>query len=166
MDFVLWLAIIVIALIIILWFFPVALWFQALLSGVRVSLIQLVLMRWRGVNPRTIVYALITGTKAGLSLKANELEAHYLAKGNVSKVVMALISANKANIALDFNNSYAGNPVHKFYRDTDNRKIGGVCGGIATYFDADATLIRVAALFLLLCCGVGFWFYILCCLVL
>lgn len=65
----------------------------------------------------------------------------------------------------DFNNSYAGNPVHKFYRDTDNRKIGGVCGGIATYFDADATLIRVAALFLLLCCGVGFWFYILCCLV-
>lgn len=102
MDFVLWLAIIVIALIIILWFFPVALWFQALLSGVRVSLIQLVLMRWRGVNPRTIVYALITGTKAGLSLKANELEAHYLAKGNVSKVVMALISANKANIALDF----------------------------------------------------------------
>ncbi len=102
MDFVLWLAIIVIALIIILWFFPVALWFQALLSGVKLSLIQLILMRWRGVNPRTIVYALITGTKAGLSLKANELEAHYLAKGNVSKVVMALISANKANISLDF----------------------------------------------------------------
>ena len=102
MDFILWVAIIVIALIIILWFFPVALWFQALLSGVRVSLIQLILMRWRGVNPRTIVMALITGTKAGLTLKANELEAHYLAKGNVTRVVMALISANKANIPLDF----------------------------------------------------------------
>ena len=102
MAFILWVAIIVIALIIILWFFPVALWFQALLSGVHVSLIQLVLMRWRGVNPRTIVLALITGTKAGLTLRANELEAHYLAKGNVPKVVMALISANKANIALDF----------------------------------------------------------------
>jgi len=102
MDFVLWVAIVVIALIIMLWFFPVALWFQALLSGVKVSLIQLILMRWRGVNPKTIVMALITGTKAGLTLFANELEAHYLAKGNVSKVVMALISANKANIPLDF----------------------------------------------------------------
>src|SRR5574344_1415648 len=94
--------IIIVGLIIILWFFPVALWFQALLSGVPVSLIHLVLMRWRGVNPKTIVLAMIMGTKAGLSLKANELEAHYLAKGNVSKVVMALISANKANIPLDF----------------------------------------------------------------
>ena len=102
MSFILWVAVILVALVIILWFFPVALWFQALLSGVYVSLIQLILMRWRGVNPKTIVYALITGTKAGLTLHANELEAHYLAKGNVSKVVMALISANKANIALDF----------------------------------------------------------------
>ena len=101
-QIIVWGAIIIIALIILLWFFPVPLWFQAILSGVRVSLIHLVLMRWRGVNPNTIVMALITGTKAGLTLKANELEAHYLAKGNVSKVVMALISANKANIPLDF----------------------------------------------------------------
>ena len=101
-QIIIWGAIIIVALIILLWFFPVPLWFQAILSGVRVSLIHLVLMRWRGVNPNTIVMALITGTKAGLTLKANELEAHYLAKGNVSKVVMALISANKANIPLDF----------------------------------------------------------------
>ena len=101
-QIIIWAAVIVVALIILLWFFPIPLWFQAILSGVRVSLIHLVLMRWRGVNPNTIVMALITGTKAGLSLKANELEAHYLAKGNVSKVVMALISANKANIPLDF----------------------------------------------------------------
>lgn len=102
MNPVLLAAIIAVGVIILLFFFPVALWFQALLSGVYVSLIHLVLMRWRGVSPRTIVYALITGTKAGLSLKANELEAHYLAKGNVTKVVMALISANKANIPLSF----------------------------------------------------------------
>ena len=95
-------AIIIVSLIIVLWFFPVALWFQAVLSSVYVSLLQLVLMRWRGVNPHTIVMAMITGTKAGLTLKVNELEAHYLAKGNVPKVIMALISANKANIALDF----------------------------------------------------------------
>ena len=101
-QLIVWAAIVIVALIILLWFFPVAIWFQAILSGVRVSLIHLVLMRWRRVNPNTIVMALITGTKAGLKLKANDLEAHYLAKGNVSQVVMALISANKANIPLDF----------------------------------------------------------------
>ncbi len=101
-QFIIWVAVILVALVILLWFFPVGMWFQALLSGVRVSLLHLVLMRWRGVHPNVIVVALITGTKAGLKLSANELEAHYLAKGNVSKVVMALISAAKANIPLDF----------------------------------------------------------------
>ncbi len=91
-----------VGLIILLWLFPVTLWFQALISGVRISLIQLVLMRWRKVPPTTIVMAMITGTKAGLKLSANALEAHYLAKGNVLNVVNALISADKANIALDF----------------------------------------------------------------
>ena len=102
METIILVAIVVVALIILLWFFPVALWFQAILSGVHISLIQLLLMRWRGVNPKTIVMGMITGTKAGLSLKANELEAHYLAKGNVTKVILALISANKANIPIDF----------------------------------------------------------------
>ena len=101
-EVILWGAVIFVALIIILWLFPVALWFQALLSGVHISLIQLVLMRWRGVNPKIIVFAMITGTKAGLKLRANELEAHYLAKGNVPNVINALISADKANIPLDF----------------------------------------------------------------
>ena len=97
-----WVAIAIVGLIIFLWFFPVTLWFQALISGVRISLLQLVLMRWRKVPPGTIVMAMVTGTKAGLKHDANELEAHYLAKGNVPKVVNALISADKANIALDF----------------------------------------------------------------
>ncbi|MBR5249102.1 MAG: flotillin-like protein FloA [Bacteroidales bacterium] len=92
----------VVGFIVLLWLFPVTLWFQALISGVRISLLQLVLMRWRKVPPTTIVMAMITGTKAGLKLDANALEAHYLAKGNVLNVVNALISADKANIALDF----------------------------------------------------------------
>lgn len=106
-SFAIWIAIAIVALIIFLWFFPIALWFQALLSGVRVPLIQLLLMRWRSVNPKTIVIALITGTKAGLKLNAKELEAHYLAKGNVGNVVNALISADKANIPLDFKTAAA-----------------------------------------------------------
>lgn len=97
-----WIGVGIVGLIILLWFFPITMWFQALISGVKISLIQLILMRWRKVQPSTIVMAMITGTKAGLSLNANELEAHYLAKGNVPKVVNALISADKANIFLNF----------------------------------------------------------------
>jgi uncharacterized protein YqfA (UPF0365 family) len=97
-----WIAIGIVGLFILLWFFPITLWFQALISGVRVSLIQLVLMRWRKVPPSTIVMAMITGTKAGLKMDVNAMEAHYLAKGNIIKVVNALISADKANIPLDF----------------------------------------------------------------
>ena len=99
---VVWAAVAIVGLLIFLWFFPVALWFQALISGVKISLLQLVLMRWRKVPPGTIVMAMVTGTKAGLKLDANELEAHYLAKGHVPNVANALISADKANIALDF----------------------------------------------------------------
>ena len=100
--YLVWIGISIVGLTILLWFFPITLWFQALISGVRISLLQLVLMRWRKVPPGTIVMAMITGTKAGLELNANELEAHYLAKGNVPNVVNALISADKANIALNF----------------------------------------------------------------
>ena len=105
MNFGIAIAMIVGALV-VLWvlfyFVPVGLWFSALVSGVRVSLIQLILMRWRRVPPRTIVQALIEGTKAGLTLYRNDLEAHLLAGGNVSRVVHALVSAQKANIPLDF----------------------------------------------------------------
>ena len=97
-----WIAIGFVGLLFLLWLFPVTMWFQALISGVKISLIQLILMRWRKVPPGVIVMAMITGTKAGLKLNANELEAHDLAKGNVPKVVNALISADKANISLDF----------------------------------------------------------------
>ncbi len=100
--FLVWIGISIVGLTILLWFFPVTLWFQALISGVRISLLQLVLMRWRKVPPGTIVMAMVTGTKAGLELNANELEAHYLAKGNVPNVVNALISADKANISQNF----------------------------------------------------------------
>ncbi|MCC8019783.1 MAG: flotillin-like protein FloA [Rikenellaceae bacterium] len=91
-----------IALWLIFYFIPIGLWFSALVSGVRISLLQLILMRWRKVPPSTIVSAMIEGTKAGLQLNANELEAHYLAGGNVPNVVHALVSAQKASINLNF----------------------------------------------------------------
>lgn len=86
----------------VFYFVPIGLWFSALVSDVHISLLQLILMRWRKVPPSTIVSAMIEGTKAGLTLNPNELEAHYLAGGNVTNVVHALVSAQKASIALDF----------------------------------------------------------------
>ena len=88
------------AIWLIFYFIPVGLWFSALVSGVRISLLQLILMRWRKVPPSTIVSSMIESTKAGLELNPNELEAHYLAGGNVTNVVHALVSAQKA--MLDF----------------------------------------------------------------
>ena len=87
---------------IILYFIPIGLWFQALVSDVKVSLLQLVLMRWRKVPPTIIVRAMIEGKKAGLDLYRDLLEAHYLAGGHVAQVVHALVSASKANIDLTF----------------------------------------------------------------
>lgn len=92
----------IILLIIFLWMVPVGLWFTALVSGVHVSLIQLILMRWRKVSPNVIVNAMIMGAKAGIPINRDELEAHYLAGGHVKPVVNALVSAGKANIPLDF----------------------------------------------------------------
>ena len=92
----------IVLLIFFLWMVPIGLWFTALVNGVHVSLVQLILMRWRKVPPGTIVNALITGTKAGIKLNRDQLEAHYLAGGHINPVVNALISAEKANIPLDF----------------------------------------------------------------
>lgn len=95
-------ALVIVFLSIILYFIPVGLWFSATVSGVKISLLQLVLMRWRKVPPSVIVSSMIEGTKAGVELNASQLEAHFLAGGNVPNVVHALVSAQKANISLDF----------------------------------------------------------------
>ncbi len=94
---------VIVLLFILLYYIPVGLWFSALVSGVRISLIQLFLMRFRKVPPGVIVRALIEGTKAGIELNRNDLEAHFLAGGHVNNVVHALVSASKANIPLSFN---------------------------------------------------------------
>lgn len=94
---------VIVLFFILLYFVPIGLWFSALVSGVRISLLQLVLMRFRKVPPGVIVSALIEGTKADVKLNRDALEAHYLAGGHVARVVHALVSAAKANIDLTFN---------------------------------------------------------------
>ena len=119
--------VIFILLIIFLYLVPVGLWFQALVSGVHTSLIQLMFMRFRKVPPSVIVNNMINATKAGLKLSQNELEAHYLAGGNVTNVVQALISSSKANMNLDFRTAtaidLAGRDVLKAVQTSVNPKV-------------------------------------------
>ncbi len=94
-------------LLILFWFVPVGLWVQALMSGAPVSIASLIGMRLRKVPPAVIVGARITASKAGLAVTSDQLEAHYLAGGNVALVIQALISADKANIPLPFERACA-----------------------------------------------------------
>lgn len=98
-----WVALIAAVVLFFIAFFvivPVSLWFRALVSGAPVSMGRLVGMRLRKIKIAMIVEAYITGKKAGLDINITELETHYMAKGDVVKVVNALISAHSANIEL------------------------------------------------------------------
>jgi len=97
----------IILFFIFLYFVPVNLWITAVFSGVRVGLFELVFMRIRKVPPRAIVGPLITAIKAGLKVTSTDLETHYLAGGDVPGVINAMISAEKANIVLDFKQATA-----------------------------------------------------------
>lgn len=90
-----------------LYFIPVNLWITAIFSGVRISILNLILMRIRKVPPSVVVNAMIISTKAGLKVTSNEIETHYLAGGHVNNVIKSLISADKANIPLTFQSAAA-----------------------------------------------------------
>ena len=93
---------VIILITVFFYFVPFLLWISARVSGVRISLLQLFLMRIRKVPPQIIVRAMIEAHKAVLkAVTRDDLEAHYLAGGHVEKVVHALVSASKANIDLD-----------------------------------------------------------------
>ena len=88
-------------------FFPVGLWISARASGVKVSIGSLVGMRIRRITPSKLVYPLIKATKAGLDVTLSKMEAHYLAGGNIDRVINALIAAQRADIPLEFEQSCA-----------------------------------------------------------
>ncbi|GHV84895.1 UPF0365 protein [Spirochaetia bacterium] len=104
-----------------------SLWFRALLSGAHVGLGRLVGMWLRKVDPGVIVDARIMLTKAGIDVSSDLLETHFLAKGNVPKVSLALVAANKANIPLPFQRAaaidLAGRDVLEAVRTSVNPKV-------------------------------------------
>ena len=101
------LGLVALGIILFLTFVPVGLWISSLAANVHVSIFNLIGMRLRRVVPSRIVIPLIKSTKAGLNLQVNSLEAHYLAGGNVDKVVDAIIAAERAGIELPFTKAAA-----------------------------------------------------------
>lgn len=98
---------IAIGLALFLSFVPIGLWISALASNVRVSIFTLIGMKLRKVQPFKIIRPLIKGRKAGLKVTVDQLEAHYLAGGNVDSVVNALIAAERADMQLQFEKAAA-----------------------------------------------------------
>ncbi len=108
MFFILYIFLGIVALVFIILFIKFfGLWFRALLSGAPVAITRLIGMWIRKVSPAVIVDSRIMLAKAGISIDTDLLETHYLARGNVLKVSMALVAANKANIPLSFQRSSA-----------------------------------------------------------
>lgn len=101
------LVLLIVFVMVFLHFVPLGLWISALAANVRVGIMTLVGMRMRRVPPARIILPLIKANKAGLDVAVNQLEAHYLAGGNVDKVVDALIAAHRAQIPLPFERSAA-----------------------------------------------------------
>ncbi len=108
-SFLFFLIPVVAVFVIILFFYviPVGLWISALASGVKVGIFNLIGMRLRRVIPVRIVSPMIKSHKAGISISSDQLEAHFLAGGNVNRVVDALIAAQRAEIPLDFERAAA-----------------------------------------------------------
>jgi uncharacterized protein YqfA (UPF0365 family) len=99
--------VILILVVVVVVFNFLGLWVQALFSGAHVGLLSMVGMRIRKVNPRLIVTSKIMAVKAGIEIPVGLLEAHFLAGGNVMRVVQSLIAADKASIPLNFKQATA-----------------------------------------------------------
>ena len=100
-------AVVIVLLVVFFAVIPVGVWISAIASGVRINIFSLLGMKLRRVKPQRIIYPMIKATKAGITVKSNQLEAHYLAGGNVDNVVNALIAAERASMNLSFEQASA-----------------------------------------------------------
>lgn len=128
-------ALVVVSLFVVIFLFfifqYVSLWMQAMLSGTPVQMIDLILMRFRRVDPKTIVFNRISAHKAGLDLYVEQLETHYLAGGRVTNVVHALIRAKSEGLALTWEQASAAD-----FAGTD---VDGILDAAKRWEDASAT---------------------------
>ena len=100
-------ALVIVVVVVFFSMVPVGMWISAVASGVKIGIFTLVGMKLRRVQPAKIVRPMIKATKAGLNVKTNQLEAHYLAGGDVDNVINALIAAERAGMDLSFEQASA-----------------------------------------------------------
>ncbi len=101
---------VVLAIVLVILFIigsAIKLWIQALVSGAHVGMLNIVFMRLRKVPAPLIIESKIMAVKAGIDIDTDMLESHFLAGGNLARVVQSLIAADKANIELEFNRAAA-----------------------------------------------------------
>ena len=91
--------------VILLFYFPIGLWFAAMVSGVKISIFEIILMKFRKSPIDEIIRGLIVSEKAGLNLNRDELEAFSLTGGNIQNVVNGMVAAKKAGLKLSFKNA-------------------------------------------------------------
>ena len=96
---------VIVLFIIALYLIPIGLWISALVLGVRISLIELLLMRLRRAPVKEVVMGLIASAKGGLNLSRDELEAFALSGGNIQNVVNGMIAAKRAGFPLSLKNA-------------------------------------------------------------
>lgn len=105
------LVVIVIALLIgialFLYYFPLGLWIRTVAAGVPLSILSLIRMRIIGVPAGLLVANLVRARKAGLPLTVDQLQSHILAGGNIDKVTLAMIAAQRAQIPLEWQRAAA-----------------------------------------------------------
>src|SRR5690606_9611384 len=107
-SFLIWIGVAIAGVLIFFYFVPVNLWIVAVFSGVNVGLVTLIFMRLRKVPPGLIVQSMILATKAGIKgITINQLETHFLARGNLRSVIKALVVADKANLELNYQQATA-----------------------------------------------------------
>lgn len=98
---------VIIGVLIFLYYFPLGLWIRTMAAGVPLSILALIRMRLIGIPPGLIVANLVRSRKAGLQLTVDQLQAHFLAGGNVDKVTLAMIAAQRAQIPLEWQRATA-----------------------------------------------------------
>ncbi len=138
---------VIIGFSILSYFVPIPLWITAWASGVPIGLGKLIGMRFRKVPPAAIVHPLIKAHKANIKISSDQLETHYLAEGNVDRVVDALIAANRANIDLSFEKAcaidLAGRNVLEAVQMSVNPKVIDVSNIVGTALDGIQLNVKV-----------------------
>jgi len=120
-------AVLLAGVIVFLCMVPIRLWFRAMVSHAHVPMGKLIGMKMRKVDVNKIVLTYITAKKAGLTITLDELETHFMANGDIERVVKALVSAHSANMDLSVQTAkaidLAGRDVYQAVRTSVVPKI-------------------------------------------